>query len=490
MESTLKTSSKLVRGFMAALVVSFSLTGCGGGTSPTPPNATLSSIVVTPDQQVIIAGSSKQFTASGHFSDGTSQDISSTVAWSSSNPAVATINSQGLAVSAATGTTIITATSSTDTGSKVGIVALAVTVRAGIAKTGQTTSYFPGDDGNLQKGFVIPAPRFTANGDGTITDKLTGLMWLQDGKCIHTQYSVFDNDGVAGDGMVIWQHALDFANSVDHGAYPNCSAGYSDWRIPNINEIKSLANKGVPSASWLNSQGFINVEEGSYWSSTTDMVQIDRALTLSTVFPTLTPLYITDNDYKSSANFVMLVRDGAAGAIPLLKTGQTGCFDSVGNGVSCANTGQDGELQKGIAMPNPRFTNPDGTIPVTGDLVTDQLTGLVWTRSTKSPGPAACLPGATKVWVDALRYIDCLNTNNYEGYSDWRLPNINEYETMLFMESPTWLAQQGFDIEWGYYSSSTAVSSSEVLTIQPAWKQVIIWPQSHPRLVWPVRGGQ
>lgn len=45
-----------------------------------------------------------------------------------------------------------------------------------LPKTGQTTSYAPGDDGELQVGLAWPEPRFSDNGDGTVTDHLTGLM--------------------------------------------------------------------------------------------------------------------------------------------------------------------------------------------------------------------------------------------------------------------------------------------------------------------------
>jgi hypothetical protein len=59
--------------------------------------------------------------------------------------------------------------------------------RARPAKTGQTASYATGDDGNLQKGVTLPSPRFTCNpsedctpgnNNGTVTDNLTGLIWL------------------------------------------------------------------------------------------------------------------------------------------------------------------------------------------------------------------------------------------------------------------------------------------------------------------------
>ena len=49
-----------------------------------------------------------------------------------------------------------------------------------VSKTGQTTLYATGDDGDLEKGDPV-SPRFTDNGDGTITDNATDLVWAKDG---------------------------------------------------------------------------------------------------------------------------------------------------------------------------------------------------------------------------------------------------------------------------------------------------------------------
>lgn len=59
----------------------------------------------------------------------------------------------------------------------------ASTAPAPVPKTGLTTSYAPGDDGALQKGVAWPNPRFTDNNNGTITDNLTGLIWLKNANC-------------------------------------------------------------------------------------------------------------------------------------------------------------------------------------------------------------------------------------------------------------------------------------------------------------------
>ena len=57
------------------------------------------------------------------------------------------------------------------------------TNKALVPKTGQTTSYDTGDDGEYQKGFEWPVPRFTDNENGTVTDNLTGLIWLKNANC-------------------------------------------------------------------------------------------------------------------------------------------------------------------------------------------------------------------------------------------------------------------------------------------------------------------
>ena len=147
-----------------------------------------------------------------------------------------------------------------------------------IPNTGQTTFYATGDDGHLQIGVEWPNPRFTDNGDGTVTDNLTDLVWLKDANCISTNYPGFDNDEIAGNGEVTWQHALDFVAGINDGKYSDCGAGFTDWRLPNINELASLVHKGyykpaVPNrggtGQWSEGDSFSSVQGAYYWSSTT-----------------------------------------------------------------------------------------------------------------------------------------------------------------------------------------------------------------------------
>ena len=71
---------------------------------------------------------------------------------------------------------------------------------------------------------------FVDNGDGTVTDAATGLMWSQvDSGDAVFDLSVFTND----DGSLNWQEALAFAENAEY-------AGYDDWRLPNAKELQSI----------------------------------------------------------------------------------------------------------------------------------------------------------------------------------------------------------------------------------------------------------
>lgn len=89
--------------------ISASFSGITTSTTLTVTNATLTSIAVTPSNSAITLGSSQTFVAQGSFTDGSTVNITVQVAWSSSNAAVATINSSGVASSASKGTTTIQA---------------------------------------------------------------------------------------------------------------------------------------------------------------------------------------------------------------------------------------------------------------------------------------------------------------------------------------------------------------------------------------------
>lgn len=76
----------------------------------------LNSIAIAPTNTTVTTGLTSQFTATGTFQDGTTQDLTTLVTWTSSTTTVATINTAGLATGVSAGTTTITATASNSTG--------------------------------------------------------------------------------------------------------------------------------------------------------------------------------------------------------------------------------------------------------------------------------------------------------------------------------------------------------------------------------------
>ena len=94
--------------------ITATLIGVSGSTTVTAASRVLQSIVVTPVNSSITRGQEQQFQSTAHYADGTTQDVSATAHWSTSSPAIATINSGqnggGLAKGKAAGTVTITAT--------------------------------------------------------------------------------------------------------------------------------------------------------------------------------------------------------------------------------------------------------------------------------------------------------------------------------------------------------------------------------------------
>jgi hypothetical protein len=147
---------------------------------------------------------------------------------------------------------------------------------APVEKTGQTASYLAGDDGYFQKGIAWPNPRFTDNGDGTVTDRLTGLIWLKNANC-----TCFYNGDITGQNERDWSGALTAANLLASG-YCGLTDGSSvgDWRLPNVRELQSLIHYGfyvpaLPNTSgtgqWSEGNPFAGVQssQSSYYYSST-----------------------------------------------------------------------------------------------------------------------------------------------------------------------------------------------------------------------------
>jgi hypothetical protein len=131
----------------------------------------------------------------------------------------------------------------------------ALALPARVPKTGQTTSYAAGDDGDLEKGVAWPNPRFTDNGNGTVTDNLTGLIWLKNANCFEVK---------------VWATALSDANTLNNGECGLTDGSVEgDWRLPNRREMQSLIDCEQALPALPSSHPFTGVQSDAYWSSTT-----------------------------------------------------------------------------------------------------------------------------------------------------------------------------------------------------------------------------
>jgi len=135
-----------------------------------------------------------------------------------------------------------------------------------LPKTGQGSSVSrTGDDGTYQAGNPT-SPRFVDNGNGTISDRLSGLMWVQDPSQIPG--GTWGSPG--SPSSMTWNNAIDNSEALTY-------AGYSDWRLPNIIELESIVNYGG-SYPAINGTYFLNTQQDYYWSSTTYNVNGSYAL--------------------------------------------------------------------------------------------------------------------------------------------------------------------------------------------------------------------
>jgi hypothetical protein len=122
-----------------------------------------------------------------------------------------------------------------------------------IPDTGQTTSYTAtvGEDHD----YLANAPSYTDNGNDTITDNITGLIWEK--KTVTNK-----------DTTYVWAAGETYCNDLTTG-------GITDWRLPTIRELVRIANFGTYNPA-INS-AFTNVASSHYWSVTVkNVISSDR----------------------------------------------------------------------------------------------------------------------------------------------------------------------------------------------------------------------
>jgi hypothetical protein len=245
---------------------------------------------------------------------------------------------------------------------------------------------------------LLSTDRFTDNQDGTVTDSVTGLVWLKNAGCIHPS---------------LWADALEEVNALASGACgltDGSAAG--QWRLPNVNELESLVDVSTSHPALSPGHPFTNVSPAIYWSSTSYFGgQAGSPSAWAIRFSD--GRFINDGIVNSKAfayNQVWAVRGASAGLNRLQSTGQYVQFAD----------GDDGHLQSGVPLTYPRWLDrSDGT-------VADTVTGLVWLKE------ADCI---YQKWADALSAVRALSSGQC-GLTDgsqpgtWRLPTRAEMESL------------------------------------------------------------
>ncbi len=270
------------------------------------------------------------------------------------------------------------------------------------------------------------SPNYVNNGDGTVTDMVTGLMWQ----------NTLDHNG---DGTInysdklTYEQILAMADTVTTG-------GHTDWRVPSIKEQYSLMNFNGKDISGLESASsemvpFINTEYFGFSYGDTGagerLIDVQCASTNVSVGNNLQMVF--------GVNFA----DGRIKGYGTTMMGQAKKFNYLlvrGNSTYGKNTFQD---------------NGDKTI-------TDNATGLMWMKDDSGKGMN---------WKDALSYTENLT---FAGKSDWRLPDVKELQSIVdYTRSPATTNSAAIDpvfnctqikneagvTDYPFYMSSTTFSS-------------------------------
>jgi hypothetical protein len=272
-------------------------------------------------------------------------------------------------------------------------------------------------------------PSYTDNGDGTITDNVTGLMWQK-------------SPDFNGDGLISYDDKMSYEEALT-AADTYYLAGFSDWRLPTIKEQYSLIlfsgldPSGYEGTSTEGLTPFIDTTyfDFAYGDLNANERIIDAQYATSTLYVSTT---MGDQETMFGVNFADgRIKGYPTGPMP----GQT----------------VDKQFYVSYVRGNPDYginsftDNGDGTI-------TDSSTGLMWTKDDN---------GEAILWQDALNYAE---TSGFAGYTDWRLPNAKELQSIVdYTRSPatsnsaaidpvfncTQIINEGGDTDYPFYWTST-----------------------------------
>ncbi len=234
-------------------------------------------------------------------------------------------------------------------------------------------------------------PHYADNGDGTVTDQVTGLMWQK------------SPDTVDAATKLTLTQARANAGTLTLG-------GYTDWRVPTIKELYSL----------MDFRGVTGTDEAS------NTPYIDTAYFDVAYGDTAVGERFIDGQFLSDTEYVSTTMFGDATLFGV------NFIDGRIKGYPSANRFYVRYVRGNTAYGENRFTDNGNST------VTDDATGLTWMQEDSGAFAYIALEGyrsdGSLTWSQALQFCEGLN---YAGHDDWRLPNAKELHTLVdYSRSP------------------------------------------------------
>ena len=274
-------------------------------------------------------------------------------------------------------------------------------------------------------------PSYTDNGDGTITDNVTGLMWSQ-------------STDLNGDGVIDNDDRMTLAEAKS-GASTFSLGGYDDWRLPTIKEAYSLILfKGEDPSSYTGTStdglvAFIDTDYFNFnWGDVDDGSRIIDAQYLTSTE------YVDYTMHGDETVFGVNFADGRIKGYPV------------------SINGSEREYYVAYVRGNTNY-GENSFIDNGDETITDEATGLMWMQNDN---------GVENLnWEEALAYAE---GKEFAGYSDWRLPDAKELQSIVdYTRSPetsnsaaintlfncTEITNENGETDYAYYWTSTTHAS-------------------------------
>ena len=318
----------------------------------------------------------------------------------------------------------------------------------------------------------------TASGTATTNDLLAGFVAWVDGAAVTGAIPVralSDTTTVIHAGY----YEADTLNAVDTDLSPdNILAG---TEIFGVTGLPFVVNTGSGTATtnqilagciaWVDGQAVVGTIPTRLLSDTTTVV--------SAGYYAADSLDAVDADLVATNLRAGTVLFGVTGTIPPAPVPKTGCLTS-------RETGDDGNYQKGVAWPIPRFTTGTST---SSNCVTDNLTGLMWLRNPD---------GTLRNCSNSIVYCEGLSgSSGRGGYTDWRLPNVREMQSLFDYDNrgpalPTGHPFIGVPATNDFWTGTLAYNGGGgILFFMTSmdWGTTLALAPSNVLCAWPVRGG-